>query len=70
MPSAFGTENPTPFKKDRSTTPGINLNRIESINPPIIANKAALEVVFFQKKPNINIANTPGLTNPVYSCMY
>jgi hypothetical protein len=33
----------------------------------MVANKAAFEVVFFQKKPRINIAKTPGLTNPVYS---
>jgi hypothetical protein len=33
----------------------------------MVANMAALELVFFQKNPKINIAKTPGLTNPVYS---
>ena len=36
----------------------------------IIANNAAFEVVFFQKKPSRNIAKIPGDTKPVYSCMY
>ena len=31
---------------------------------------AALEVARFQKKPKINIATIPGLTNPVKSCIY
>ena len=45
----------------------MNLKKIDSINPPIVANKAALEVVFFQNKPKINMAKTPSLTNPVYT---
>ena len=45
----------------------MNLKITDKTNPPTVANKAALEVVYFQKKPNINIAKIPGLTNPVYS---
>ena len=36
------------------------------MNAPIIA---ALELVFFQNKPKIKIANIPGETTPVHSCI-
>ncbi len=36
----------------------------------IIPTIAALLVVFFQNNPIKNTPNTPGLTKPVYSCIY
>lgn len=60
-------------------------NGIASIAPPDICGRylnnndngititadtrAALDVVFFQKKPNKNIANIPGEINPTHSCI-
>lgn len=63
----FKTEKPVELKNDRSAICGKNLNRTDKINPPIVANKAAFEVVFFQKNPKMNMAKIPGETNPVYS---
>jgi hypothetical protein len=48
-------------------TSALEKKNIDNAKPPTVANKAALELVFFQKKPNINMAKIPGLTNPVYS---
>jgi len=48
----------------------MNLNSMESRKPPIVANKAAFEVAFFQKNPSRNIAKIPGETRPVYSIKY
>ena len=66
-PFAFFTANPIGFKLFKETKRGRNFNKIEKMNPPMVANKAAFEVVFFQKNPKMNIAKIPGLTNPVYS---
>ena len=59
-PFEFGTAKPNGFKNDKLTKAGINLKIIDIIKPPIVANKAAFEVVLFQKKPRMNIAKTPG----------
>src|SRR5690606_38141197 len=69
-PDLFRTANPIPERNDRLTINGANFNNMDIINPPIVAKRAALDVVFFQKKPNKNMAKIPGDTNPVYSWMY
>ena len=46
---------------------GRNLKNIESGIVTSAAASAALDVVFFQKKPNRNMANTPGDMKPTYS---
>lgn len=46
---------------------GKNLSNIESGMVSRAADIAALEVVFFQKKPNRKIAKTPGEIKPTYS---
>ena len=46
---------------------GINLVIMEKVTPPKSANKAAFDVVRFQKKPMVNKAKIPGDTYPVYS---
>ena len=61
------TAHPLSYKKERSTRVGRILNPTESKKPPIVANNAAFDVVFFQKKPSKNIAKIPGETKPVYS---
>ena len=40
---------------------------MEKVTPPKSANKAAFDVVLFQKKPMVNNAKIPGDTYPVYS---
>src|SRR5690606_5653996 len=65
--AGFITAKPVGFKKDKSAKFGRNLKKTDNKNPPIVANNAALEVVFFQKNPRINMAKIPGDTNPVYS---
>src|SRR5471030_1917278 len=67
--SAFLNENPVLAKDDKSANFGKNLKNTENKNPPIVANIAAFEDAFFQKKPKINIAKIPGDTKPVYSCI-
>src|SRR5690606_3370268 len=68
--AGFTTAKPVECKKDRSAKFGRNLKKTDNRNPPIVANNAALEVVFFQKKPRINMAKIPGDTKPVYSWIY
>ena len=46
---------------------GRNLKSIDSGMVTSAAASAALDVVFFQKKPNRNMANTPGDMKPTYS---
>src|SRR5690606_18842574 len=65
--AGFITAKPVAFKNDKSAKFGRNLKKTDKRNPPIVANKAAFDVVFFQKKPNMNIAKIPGDTKPVYS---
>jgi len=45
-PAAFALENPTWYKKERSVITGRNLKNTDSRKPPMMGNKAALEVVF------------------------
>ena len=66
-PAEFLTAKPKGERNYRFIMPGRNLSRIESRKPPMVANSAALDVVFFQKKPRMNIAKMPGDTKPVYS---
>ncbi|WP_369799725.1 hypothetical protein [Pedobacter sp. BMA] len=46
---------------------GKNLRSIESGMVSKAAERAAFEVVLFQKKPSRKIANTPGEIKPTYS---
>ena len=66
-PCSLALEKPYDYKKAKLIVPGMNLKNREKANPPMVANKAAFEVVRFQKKPSINMAKIPGLTKPVYS---
>ena len=66
-PAEFAAAHPNSYNGDRSIQPGKNLRITETINPPTVANNAAFEVVFFQKKPKMNMAKIPGDTKPVYS---
>ena len=61
-PSEVAMEKPVEERKERSINPGRNLRNNESKKPPMVANNAALEVVFFQKKPRMNMAKIPGET--------
>src|SRR5690606_14073795 len=62
--------NPIPARNERSTSKGRNFNSMDITKPPMVAKSAALDVVFFQKNPNRNIANIHGDTKPVYSWIY
>src|SRR5690606_34414813 len=66
-PAAFGIAKFIADRNSKSINCPENFNITEKMKPPIVANKAAFEVVFFQKNPKINIAKIPGDTNPVYS---
>ncbi|MNR43721.1 hypothetical protein D3C85_1623740 [compost metagenome] len=43
-----------------------SLNKTDNKKPAITPTIAAVPVVLFQNIPKKNIANTPGLINPVY----
>ena len=66
-PVAFAFAKPIEASEDKSIMPGKNFRRTEKRNPPMVAKSAALLVVFFQKKPIMNMAKIPGETKPVYS---
>src|ERR1700693_1855964 len=53
-------EKPYGDKNSKLMNLGANLKKTENIKPPTVANRAAFEVAFFQKKPRINMANMPG----------
>src|SRR5690606_17818000 len=59
-PSSFSLENPIGSRTLQSTQYGENFSNTDNTNPPTVANKAALEVVPFQKKPRMNMAKIPG----------
>src|SRR5690606_7326618 len=69
-PEALSFANPMGSRNDQFTQYGENLSHTDKINPPIVANNAALDVVPFQKNPRMNMAKIPGETKPVYSWMY
>src|SRR5690606_40011115 len=48
--AGFTTAKPVECKKDRSAKFGRNLKKTDNRNPPIVANNAALEVVFLDRK--------------------
>ena len=50
-PLPLSLAKPSGAKNDRSAKFGRNLKKMDKAKPPMVANRAAFEVVFFQKKP-------------------
>ncbi len=59
-----------PIRSRKGISGMVNLMSVESGIDSKAPVSAAAEVVRFQKKPSIKIANTPGEIKPVYSWMY
>src|SRR5690554_6839060 len=70
MINTESTRNTIPILSINGRRGNVNFNKAESGMVITAAVRASFEVVFFQKKPNIKMANTPGEIKPVYSWMY
>src|SRR5690606_579674 len=63
-------KNTIPILSMNGSSGNMTFNKAERGMVNTAAVSAAFEVVFFQKKPNIKIAKTPGEIKPVYSWIY
>src|SRR5210317_1886687 len=69
-PTAIHNRNTMPTRSMNGSSGHASLNVIEKTAEPRAVSSAATEVVFGQKKPSRNKAQTPGVKNPVNSWMY